>query len=67
MRTLWTTARALFFASGFVFVAGWLALRLRALDGGLPLVLPPWTPVLGWVIAVPALTLLLVCVGTFFA
>ena len=65
MKTLWTAARALFFASGFLFVAGWLALRLRTLDGRIGLALPQWTPVLGWVIAIPALAIELLCIGTF--
>ncbi len=65
MKTLWTAARALFFASGFLFIAGWLALRLRTLDGRIGLALPLWTPVLGWVIAIPALAIELLCIGTF--
>ena len=65
MRTLFTAFRALFFASGFVFVAGWLALRIRLLDGRFGLGLPPWTSLFGWIMAIPAVALELVCIGTF--
>ncbi len=65
MKTLFTAARATFFACGFVFVASWLALRLRRFDTRLGFALPAWTPVAGWVIGIPAVALMVVCVGTF--
>ncbi len=43
MKTLFIAVRAAFFASGFMFVAGWFALEFRKLDALLPWYLPRWT------------------------
>jgi hypothetical protein len=50
MRTLFIALRALFFASGFVLLWGWLALRIRTLDQWLGLTLPARTVISGIIV-----------------
>ena len=65
MSTIFTALRALFFASSFVLLWGWLALYVSRMDVRAGRSLPAWCPTLGWIIAVPALAVELVCIGFF--
>ena len=64
MRTLFTAVRGLIYATGFIFLWGWVALRLRLMDvyfGQLP---EPLQPV-GIVLMALGAIVALACVGTF--
>jgi protein-S-isoprenylcysteine O-methyltransferase Ste14 len=65
MSTIFTAARALFFASGFVLLWGWLALYVSRMDARAGRSLPAWCTPLGWAVGVPALALELICIGAF--
>ncbi len=65
MKTAFIALRALLYVTGFVFLWGWVALRLRAYDRGFENILPAWTPVLGVIFMGLGGTLVLACVGTF--
>lgn len=64
MRTLLLALRALVYMTGFLFVFGWIARRVRAFDGSLG-VLPAWSPSLGIVLAVAGGLVVLACAGVF--
>jgi protein-S-isoprenylcysteine O-methyltransferase Ste14 len=65
MRTLFIALRALFFASGFVLLWGWLALRIRTLDQWLGLTLPARTAISGIIVMLVGGILALTCIGIF--
>jgi protein-S-isoprenylcysteine O-methyltransferase Ste14 len=65
MRTLFTAVRALFFASTFVLLWGWLALYVSRMDARAGRSLPEWCIMLAFVIGVPAVLLELLCIGAF--
>ncbi len=65
MKGAFIALRALLYATGFVFLWGWIALRLRAYDQGFGNILPSWTPVPGAIFMGLGGILVLACVGTF--
>ncbi len=65
MDTLFTAVRAVTFMSGFVFLWGWVAWRLRALDARFSLMLPAWTDVPGVILMALGAALALASVATF--
>ncbi len=66
MKTIFTAFRAAIFATGFIFLWGWVALTLqRSYDRSLAFALPPWCRVLGIVFMLVGGMLALACVSTF--
>ncbi len=66
MKTLFIALRALIFATGFIFLWGWVALSLhRGYDGTVGIALPGWTGALGIALMAAGGTLALACVATF--
>lgn len=65
MSTLFTAVRALFFATVFVWLWGWLALGIGRMDERAGRLLPAWSTALGWIVGVPALALTVACIGSF--
>ncbi len=65
MKTLFIAVKALSFMTGFVFLWGWVALRLRVWDRALGIPLPAWTTVPGILLMAAGGILALTCVGTF--
>jgi protein-S-isoprenylcysteine O-methyltransferase Ste14 len=66
MKTLFIALRAAIFATGFIFLWGWVALSLhRGLDGDLSFALAGWTHALGIALMVAGGTLAFACVATF--
>jgi len=65
MKSAYIALRALLYATGFVFLWGWIALRLRVYDQDFENILPPWTPVPGAIFMGLGGILVLACVGTF--
>jgi protein-S-isoprenylcysteine O-methyltransferase Ste14 len=65
MRTLFIALRALVFASGFVLLWSWLALRIRTLDRRLGLALPARTVMLGIIVMLVGGILAFTCIGIF--
>ena len=65
MKGAFIALRALLYATGFVFLWGWVALRLHAYDQAFGNILPSWTPVPGAIIMGLGGILALACVGTF--
>ena len=65
MRTLFTALRAMVYATGLVFLWGWVALRVRRYDRSLGVALPEWMEIPGIVLAVTGGILALACVATF--
>src|SRR5215831_18303009 len=65
MRTLFIALRAVVFASAFVLLWGWLALRLRTLDRSVGLMLPARTAMPGIIVIMVGGILALTCIGMF--
>ncbi len=65
MRTLFTAARALVVAAGFLYLWRWAAWRVHTLDGAWGLTLPAWTAAPGTALMALGGLLALACVGTF--
>jgi protein-S-isoprenylcysteine O-methyltransferase Ste14 len=65
MRTFFVALRAALYATGFVFLWGWVALSVRTYDRSLGIALPAWTATLGIFFMVAGGALALLCVGVF--
>lgn len=65
MRQLFTILRALFYASGFFLLWGWLAVSVRRYDPTLGIVLPAWVVPVGYVSIIAGSLLAASCVGWF--
>ncbi len=65
MKGAFIALRALLYVTGFVFLWGWVALRLRAYDQGFENILPSWALVPGAIFMGLGGILVLACVGTF--
>src|SRR5713101_7879631 len=65
MKGAFIALRALLYATGFVFLWGWIALRLRAYDQRFEIILPSWTSVPGAIFMGLGSILVLACVGAF--
>ena len=65
MRTLFIALRAVVFASAFVLLWGWLALRIRTLDRSVGLMLPARTAMPGIIVIMVGGILALTCIGMF--
>ena len=65
MRTILIALRALVFATLFLLLGLWVAMRLRSLDRYLGAPLPEWTPLLGILFIVIGASLALNCVTLF--
>lgn len=65
MNTLFIALRALSFATGFIFLWGWVALRVRVLDTDLGSQMPEWTQWLGIIVMTMGGALVLVCIAVF--
>lgn len=64
MRTLWIALKSLCFMTGFVILAGWLALSVRGFDGYWTISLPEWSAPLGALLMTLGAVMALACVGT---
>ncbi len=65
MKTLFIALKALSFMTGFVFLWGCVALRVRVWDRAWGVSLPAWTATPGILLIVTGGILALTCVGTF--
>lgn len=65
MKTLFIAARAIIYMTGFFFVFGLIALRVRAFDPGIGTRLPEWAAIPGLIVALPGAALGLFCAGEF--
>jgi protein-S-isoprenylcysteine O-methyltransferase Ste14 len=65
MKSLFVALRALVFASGFIFLWGWIALGVRRLDPQLGGALPAWTETPGVVLMVLGGILAISCIVSF--
>jgi protein-S-isoprenylcysteine O-methyltransferase Ste14 len=66
MKTIFTALRAMVFATGFIFLWGWVALAVHhGYDGNFGFALPVWTRALGIASMVAGGALALACVATF--
>lgn len=65
MRTFFIAFRSLIFASGFVLLWGWVALRVGSFDRQFRVALPGWTVMPGIIVMVVGGILALTCVGIF--
>src|SRR5271155_275870 len=66
MKTLFIALRAAIFATGFIYLWGWVALSLhRGYDTALGFALAGWTRTLGIALMVAGGTLCFACVATF--
>lgn len=65
MRTFLIAFRTIFYMSGFVFLWGWLAFRVRAYDPGFGIALPAWTKLPGLILIFAGGVLALTCGGLF--
>jgi protein-S-isoprenylcysteine O-methyltransferase Ste14 len=67
METLFIALRAVGYVAAFLFLFGWLALRVQAWDQSLRIELPPWTRMIGFAFLGLGATLVLACAGVFIA
>ncbi|HVN78749.1 MAG TPA: isoprenylcysteine carboxylmethyltransferase family protein [Terriglobia bacterium] len=65
MRTVFVALRALVFASGFLFLWGWLALSLRIFDQRFEVQFPWRTTLAGIILMAVGGILVLACIGVF--
>ncbi len=59
--------RALIYATGFIFLFGWIALGVRVYDQSIGIVLPAWTKVVGIIFMIAGSVLILICIAVFVA
>ena len=67
METIFITLRALCYMAGFIFLFGWLALRVQVWDQSLRVDLPPWMKIVGAVVLGLGTLLVFACGGVFIA
>jgi protein-S-isoprenylcysteine O-methyltransferase Ste14 len=67
MNTLFVALRSAVYASGFLFLWGWLAVSVRKYDDSLGFSLPAWLGIPGIVLLVFGAVVALTCVATFVA
>ncbi len=65
MEQLFTAVRAIVYATGFVWIWWWAALRLRPLDARLGIALPGWLVPVGVALVVVGGLLALACIAVF--
>lgn len=65
MKTLFVALRSVVYASGFLFLWGWLAVSVRRYDPSLGFTLPAWLGAPGLVLMVLGAVVALACVATF--
>lgn len=65
MMRLFTAFRAVVFASGFVYLWWWVALRVRPFDGQFALALPAWVSAPGVALMSLGGSLAALCIGVF--
>jgi protein-S-isoprenylcysteine O-methyltransferase Ste14 len=57
--------RGLIYSFGFVFLWAWLATTVQRYDPRIPLAIPEWLGIMGWLIALAGALLAALCIGTF--
>lgn len=67
MKTLFVALRSVVYASGFLFLWGWLAVSVRRYDPSLGLTLPVWLGVPGIILMVFGAAVALACIASFIA
>ena len=65
METFYIALRAIAYMTGFIFVFGWLALRVQTWDQSLQVELPSWTRTTGFVVMGAGALAALACAGVF--
>lgn len=64
-QTWFNTLRSTVYASAFIALFAWIALRLRAFDGNFHFALPAATVTLGMILMLPGAALAISCIATF--
>jgi protein-S-isoprenylcysteine O-methyltransferase Ste14 len=65
MKTLFVAARSVVYASGFLFLWGWVAVSVRRFDPWLGITLPAWLGAPGFILLVFGAVAGLACVASF--